>query len=258
MTEYQPFEFSHWHGVSRAFFAVPGGDLDAWLGALEAQAGRKCKSRWIAPPGEGCPWFVKVLTAASEHDSLWNRLKWRMRPSRMLHTWQISQDLQASGFVCPDSQLAARKRTWRPFGWPTDVLVMSPIGGQPVSELLHRKPPQEILSAIANELARFHAAGFVHGDCIAGNLFLQTDGRLAFIDNDRTMRTSFWDCTARIRRNLVQFGFHLLLDNLASRTQLEDFFLEYIQVAQWPPRKRVHELSRIWHWIERRLATESP
>ena len=256
MTVYQPFESGSWRGIHHRDFVVPGGDLDEWLGHIGATASRQRVSRWIASPGKDCPWFVKVLTAASEHDSLWNRLKWRMRSSRMLHTWQISQELQAAGLICPVIQLAARKRDWRPFGWPTDVLVMSPIDGRPVPELLQSNPPGEILASIAHELARFHAAGFAHGDCIPGNLFLQTDGRLAFIDNDRTMRAGFWDHTARIRRNLVQFGFHLLLDQLASRTQLEDFYHEYMQSAQWSTKQKTHELPRIWTWIERRLASQ--
>ena len=258
-SDYQPFDSGAWHGVCRADFAVPeNDDLDNWLATIGATAGRRYASRWVAAPTETCPWFVKLLVSASDSDSLINRLKWRFRSSRMLHTWRISQELQAAGFGCPEIQLAARKRAWCPFGWPTDVLVTSPVAGRQVHELLKTQPPAEVLAAVAAELARFHAAGFAHGDCIPGNLFLEDNGRLAFIDNDRTMRTHAWDKWPRVRRNLVQFAFHLLRRNLVSRDQAQEFLVQYVQHAQWPTDLAKRELAKIWRWTDRRLATERP
>ncbi|MBR4125707.1 MAG: hypothetical protein IKR13_05850 [Victivallales bacterium] len=256
MTEYQPFESGSWRGMRREGFAVPGGNLDAWLERLAVTASRKTASRWIATPAEDNPWFVKVFTAASEHDSLFNRLKWQIRSSRSLHVWRISLKLQNAGFGCPEIQLAARKRTWRPFGWPTDALVMSPVEGQMVQTLLQTSDTEKVLDTVASELARFHMAGFAHGDCIPGNLFLQTDGHLAFIDNDRTMKISSWDRAPRVRRNLVQFVFHLLRKNCVLRKNAQKFLLIYAQCVRWTQSQADRELSRIWQWVDRRLATE--
>ena len=255
--DFLPFESGPWRGICHRDFAVPGGNLDDWLEQLATTSKRHCASRWITAPSPEYPWFVKVLTAASEHDSLWNRLKWQLRSSRSLHVWHISQELQAAGFGCPEIQLAARKRAWQPLGWPTDVLVMSPVAGQMVQTLLKSEPAQDILNIVAQELARFHAAGFVHGDCLPGNLFLESSGRLNFIDNDRTMRIHAWDRLPRIRRNLVQFAFHLLRRNLVTRDQAQNFLLKYVQCAQWPKAMADRELARVWHWTDRRLSAES-
>ena len=257
MPKYLPFHSEAWHGVMLEGFEVPGGNLDGWLAEQAMRAWLKRPSRWIAAPSEKCPWYVKVLKSASDFDSLANRLKWQLRPSRMLHTWRISQELQAEGFDCPEIQLAARQRRWEPLGWPTDVLVSSPVPGRQVRELLQGESPEAILAAVAAELARFHAAGFAHGDCIPGNLFLQKNGRLAFIDNDRTMRTHVWDRRPRIRRNLVQFAFHLLRRNQVSCDQAQEFLFKYVQYAKWPPDAAERELTRIWQWVARRLAAES-
>lgn len=257
MTDYQPFESGSWRGMRREGFAVPGGNLDAWLTQLATASNRYCASRWIVSPGEGCPWFVKVFTAASEHDSLFNRLKWQIRSSRSLHVWRISLELQNAGFGCPEIQLAARKRAWRPFGWPTDVLVMSPVAGQMVQTLLQTSDTEKVLDTVASELARFHASGFAHGDCLPGNLFLEDDGHLNFIDNDRTMRTRVWDRQSRIRRNLVQFSFHLLPKKLASREQIQRFLCKYAEYAGWSKEFADHELTRIWRWVDQRVANES-
>ena len=236
---------------------MPDGNLDDGRAQLATTSNRHYKSRWIAAPNTECPWFVKVLTAASEHDNLWNRLKWRLRSSRSLHVWHISQELQANGFGCPVIQLAARKRAWRPLGWPTDALVMSPVAGQMVQALLKNDPSQDILNIVAQELARFHAAGFVHGDCLPGNLFLENSGRLNFIDNDRTMRIHAWNRLPGIRRNLVQFAFHLLRRDLVTRDQAQNFLLKYVQCAQWSKSIADRELARVWRWTDRRLSAES-
>ncbi|MBO4620919.1 MAG: hypothetical protein J5654_12510 [Victivallales bacterium] len=255
--DFLPFESGPWRGICHRDFAVPDGNLDDWLARLAKTSNRHYASRWIAAPNIECPWFVKVLTAASEHDNLWNRLKWRLRTSRSLHVWRISQELQANGFGCPVIQLAARKRAWQPLGWPTDVLVMSPVEGQMVQTLLKNESAQDILNIVAQELARFHAAGFVHGDCLPGNLFLESSGRLNFIDNDRTIRVHAWNRLPSIRRNLVQFAFHLLRRNLVTRDQAQNFLLNYVQSAQWSKSMADRELARVWRWTDRRLSAES-
>lgn len=259
MNEYQPFHSEAWQGVRLNTFPLPEGCLDDWIERIHAIAERRYPSRCIASPTEDFPWFVKILWGASDHDTWLNRLKWRLRPSRMLHTWRISAEMEKEGFLCPKIQLAARRRSWRPLGWPTDLLVMSPVDGQQLSKIIAEHNAAILLPQVATELARFHTAGFVHGDCIPGNLFLQDNGKLAFIDNDRTMRTHFGifgKRTLAIRRNLVQFGFHLLRKSQVSRKQLEMFYMEYAASVHWTPRHINHELPRIWEWIDRRLALE--
>ncbi|MBP5300935.1 MAG: phosphotransferase [Victivallales bacterium] len=255
LQNYRPFDAAGWCGVMLAGFSVPEDDLDGWLEQLHARAERQRASRWIASPGEGNPWYVKVLTGASDHDTFFNRLKWRFRPSRALHNWKISLQMHSAGFDAPLIQLAARRRGGF-LGWPTDLLVMSPAPGRQLQELLREGNVEELLDAAAAELARFHAAGFVHGDCIPGNLFLQENRRIAFIDNDRTMRAHAWDRTPRIRRNLVQFGFHLLQKHLVPREQVTQFLLKYVRHANWAADKASRELPEIQHWIDRRVTEE--
>ncbi|MBR6471339.1 MAG: hypothetical protein IKS83_06050 [Victivallales bacterium] len=256
MNDYQPFSSGAWQGVHLGDFSLPSDPLDHWLEQIHASACRRYPSRCIAAPTEDFPWYVKILWGASDHDTWLNRLKWRLRPSRMLQTWRISMALEEAGFLCPKIQLAARRRAWWPLGWPTDLLIMAPIAGRQLSSTITQENATEVLPQVAAELARFHAAGFAHGDCIPGNLFLQDNGKLAFIDNDRTMHTRFGNRTARIRRNLVQFGFHLLRKALVSRDQLEEFFLKYATFAKWTSRHTKDEIPRVRHWIERRLDSE--
>jgi hypothetical protein len=59
---------------------------------------------------------------------------------------------------------------------------------------------RDLLRRLGIEVARLHAAGFVHGDLVPPNLRWR-DGTFVFLDNDRTRRG--W---LGARRNLVQLG----------------------------------------------------
>jgi hypothetical protein len=65
-----------------------------------------------------------------------------------------------------------------------------------------RRRKRALLAALGNEVARLHAAGFVHGDLVPPNLLLAGD-RFVFLDNDRTRRLPG---AIGARRNLVQLG----------------------------------------------------
>lgn len=70
-----------------------------------------------------------------------------------------------------------------------------------------RRRRRQLCCSLGREIARLHAAGFVHGDLVPENV-LVLDGpgglRLAYLDNDRTRRVRW--LPGRSARNLVQLG----------------------------------------------------
>ena len=253
MTEsYQPFQQGPWRGVIAQGFRLPAADLDAWLAELGKHPKAVYPSRMIArydATDGAC--FVKTICGANDRlREFWSRLKWRFRPSKALHVWKISGQLAAAGIACPPVLLAARKRAWRPWGWPTDLVITREAPGLQLTPLLQNAPDKTaLLSSVARALARFHAAGFIHGDCQPWNLFWdEASHQLCFIDNDRTQHCSGARLSAGIRRNLVQMGFHLRRKELISPAELEGFFQAYAPAALTP---------ELQHRIDERLRTES-
>ena len=67
-----------------------------------------------------------------------------------------------------------------------------------------RRAKRRLLRLLGAEVARLHRAGFVHGDLVPPNVRV-SDGRLVFLDNDRTRRSRLLVAFGA-RRNLVQLG----------------------------------------------------
>lgn len=205
MPVYKPFSYRGWRGMQADSFQLPSPDFDAWVEEVIDTAPTHYPERSIkqifSPDGEVC--YVKILRGLSAHPRrLFPMLKWCLRPSRVLHVWRVSKCLQEHGFGCPDVLLAARKRT---HFWPTEVIISRKAAGADLHANLKNAAPDErrrLLQLTARELARFHDAGFVHGDCTPFNIFLDGDN-ISFIDNDRTVFKR-----GKPQRNLVQFGYH--------------------------------------------------
>ncbi|MFA6929506.1 MAG: lipopolysaccharide kinase InaA family protein [Lentisphaeria bacterium] len=180
-------------------------------------------------------------------------LKWVLRPSRALATWRISQRLLAAGFLCARPVLALRKRSH--WGYPNDVFISEEVTASVLSEVLPRLNPSqqlELAKLLGLELQKFHAAGFVHGDCILRNLCLSAENKLIYLDNDRSKKRGLWAPFCRSIRNLSQLGYS------ARRCGAEpDFVVEFIQVygakAGWSSRQQENIIARLCGGIEQRL-----
>ena len=167
--------------------------------------------------------YIRALTDAGLTGSEWlSWAKWVFRPSRALATWRISQKLLAEGFACPVPVLAVRRRQ---HGYPNDLFISLEISRPNLWDEPGDAP--ELASILAKETARFHDAGFAHGDFILRNLCLNPSTRhLIFLDNDRT-----WHPLPGIRghyqhRNLAQMTYSLLRRFGDNRIPL-DFLNEY-------------------------------
>jgi hypothetical protein len=89
------------------------------------------------------------------------------------------------------------------------LLVTRDVGGESVLTAIAggaggRRAKRVLLRRLGVEVARLHAAGFVHGDLVPANVYVVA-GRFVFLDNDRTRRSRLLVRLAG-RRNLVQLG----------------------------------------------------
>lgn len=227
MTEYQPFRKGHWHGkiASDSLSLFPIDELDAWISQATANPVRSFPLRCISKCrlSDGTSAFVKVIRGLGDKEApAWkDAIKWRFRSSRSLKVLHITEQLEESGFACPRILLAARKRTWSPWGLPTDLIVTREAPGSLVGALLvglhgvkRIEDPQRtaLLLRVGSELARLHCAGFVHGDAHPGNYFWVPGAEhFCYIDNDRTALHARYPLSGAIR-NLVSAGFYLTRD----------------------------------------------
>ena len=203
-------------------------DLDAWLKVhpgttIVAYPSREVR-RVETPMGVVYLKYIRALTDAGLTGHEWlSWAKWVFRPSRALATWRISQKLLAEGFACPVPVLAVRRRQ---HGYPNDLFVSLEI---PRPNLWDEPgdSPDELIRILAAETARFHEAGFAHGDFILRNLCLNPSTRhLVFLDNDRTWRPMPGLRGHYQKRNLAQMTYSLLRRFKDSRIPL-DFLNEY-------------------------------
>ncbi len=179
-------------------------------------------------------------------------LKWYCRPSRAIATWRISNQILQAGFHCARPVLALRRRSG--WGYPLDIFVSEEVQAPVLSESLPqwRHDLAKLAAILGRELAVFHQAGFVHGDCILRNLCLDAEQRLVFLDNDRSKRRSrFWPFWI-YRRNLAQLGYS------ARRLDLPESFVQqlfnaYAQAAQWTEQRATAETTALLNAINRRL-----
>jgi len=122
---------------------------------------------------------------------------WRAR-----RAFRMGEALAAAGFVVPEAVLVGERAG-------AGLLVTRDVGGE---ELLaragylgpDRTAKRRLLRRLGAEIARLHAAGFVHGDLVPTNIRVCGDS-LVLLDNDRTRRSRLLVALAG-RRNLVQLG----------------------------------------------------
>ncbi len=262
MTGYQPFHSGKWQGFSEGFFPE---NLDQWLANANSSPRRSLPSRILTSTDiNGTRCYLKTLLGLGETPKdFFKAMKWRLRTSRAMAVFRISTQLEDAGFHCAHILLAATKRSWKPFGWPTELIITTEAAGQSILQLfrspdLHPDAKSQILDFTAKELARFHQAGFIHGDCIPGNLFYApAPERLTFIDNDRTVHKPFLR-TYHQCRNLFQFASRAIQSGILSRDEVNDFLNRYADAAGWTQNKRLSKFAWVWKRVEERLLVEPP
>ena len=106
-----------------------------------------------------------------------------------------------------------------------------------------RLEKRRLLHALGDEVARLHAAGFVHGDLVPPNL-RWAEGAFVFLDNDRTHRIRL---PLQTRRNLVQLG-RFVVDGVGASDRMR--VLSSYAAARGLGRVRRQRLAR---WLMRKI-----
>ncbi len=201
-------------------------DAALWDGAGEAVVAYPDRTVRRLATAQGTV-FVKVFRPDGI-PSLWKRLRHTLRDAlcgqAALRLLNIHAELEAAGLACPQALLAGVRGD-------EQVFVTREANGLPMSQAmkLDQNAARKALATAARGVRRLHDAGFVHGDCIPGNLLL--DGEtVCFLDNDRTARISFWSLPRGRRRNLIQFCSRLPEGNPLSAEEAARAFLEAYDV----------------------------
>ena len=183
-------------------------------------------------------WFYPQKTGLLK--KLENGIKRIFRGPRVRHIYAMHNDLLAAGFGCAEPVLAA----WRGDDY-TELFVSKEICATPVHNIIREDQEARILNilkSVAEDLKRLHQAGFVHGDAIPGNISIDQEGKVFYLDNDRTMH-----CRSRHQafRNVIQFCSHLSF--YCSLPNAEQYFIENYGVSP-------SEKSDIVTAVEKRIA----
>jgi hypothetical protein len=167
----------------------PSLDARACLAALAGGEGRRSRhARTVRVVDPGGALFVKHWEAPGA----WRA--WR--------AFRMGEALGAAGFRAPEALLVASRGG-------AGLLVTRDVGGEELLAAAGRlgadkAAKRRLLRGLGAEVARLHAAGFVHGDLVPTNVRV-CDETFVFLDNDRTRRSALLVALGA-RRNLVQLG----------------------------------------------------
>ncbi len=244
-----PFKTARWQGVIRSDLQELAEDpVDALLsaeGEILVERGN------VTTHCTTTRWGKCIL----RHD---RAPRWRLyRSSLVLHTADIHQQLASAGIRVAEVYLAARRIK----GPSEEIIASELINGQSLNEKiwpLHKTPKATVplLHQTGEAVGKLHAAGFMHGDLIPGNLLLPDDGGpLVFIDNERTrhLPDAFLDLGRR--RNLAQMLFRLCRG--LPHQVVKTFFDAYYEQFRLPEKKRRRELAQVYRKTRMRLARRS-
>src|SRR5262249_49107444 len=179
------------------------GDWEGWRAADAALDVRACLV--AAESGDGRRSRHARSLRVESLDGVWH-VKSYPPPDgrRALRAFAMGRALDAAGFAAPVTLLVGRRDA-------AGLLAAADVGGEDLLGMLARlaspdpegrRRKRDLLRSLGTEVARLHAAGFVHGDLVPPNLRWR-DGAFVFLDNDRTRRG--W-LGLGARRNLRQLG----------------------------------------------------
>jgi hypothetical protein len=197
--------------------------------------------------------FLKVFHASSGM----RLLKDVFRSSKALRSLRQGEALARFNFNVPLAIAAGEKREHRLLR-KAFVLTLG-VKGQPLPVFLrqHRLGVESMsclekrngLRQLALELRRLHQLGFVHGDLVPTNVFVErtaaNESRFFLMDNDRTYRYPKWFPQIFWRRNLVQLN-RLPLPGITLQDRVR-FLSYYLGLKEWGNKER-----RLLSWLERK------
>ncbi|MBQ7650778.1 MAG: hypothetical protein IJS15_07455 [Victivallales bacterium] len=195
-------------------------DIDAWLADDGKQIVLETLCRTIARHpfnlgGESLNVYSKLMRAqndgALKKKELFSLVKWAFGPSRAITVLKNTSMMIALGHPCPRPLLAVRRKVKS--GHHLNLLVTAEVKAPTLESIIVGNGGDEARSAVmaaGHDLAKLHADSFLHGDYLPRNTCLE-DGRVVFLDNDKTSRWPFMPPFPLRRRNLEQFAYNLML-----------------------------------------------
>jgi hypothetical protein len=169
----------------------------------------------VAGAGDGArACFVKIYSPPRGAGSI----KDLFRDSKAIRALKMSAAMGRSGFHAPPPLAAGEERIAGRLGCA--FLITSEITGTPLPQVLRDRfggsfdksrfrTKHAWIRQLADEIRRFHDAGFVHGDLVVSNIFVAVEGErpvFYLMDHDRTRRYPHVLSRLLARRNLVQLN----------------------------------------------------
>ncbi len=223
MTEYRTYHNYSWNG----FISSELNDMDLVPERLEVQGemivskpNRMVRRMDLSGMTVYAKWFAPSK----------NIFKRLFRKPLVFKLLDIHQALLASGIGCAEPLFAAI--SGKASQNLPQLFIYKEVPYPSISKRLQNASADEaahFYAAAAKAIAVLHNAGFVHGDCLPGNICLSDDGRSFFIDNDRTSRSLPFLRQRQECRNLIQFCAHAAHQHNMPREMQSSFLLQYFE-----------------------------
>lgn len=223
MTEYRTFHNNSWNG----FISSELNDMDLVPERLEVQGeiivskpNRMVRRMDLSGMTVYAKWFAPSK-------NIFKRLFLKPLVFKLL---DIHQALLASGIGCAEPLFAAI--SGKVSQNLPQLFIYKEVPYPSISKRLQNASADEaarIYAAAAKAIAALHNAGFVHGDCLPGNICLSNDGQPFFIDNDRTSLSLPFLRQRQEYRNLIQFCAHAAHQRGMTREMQNRFLVRYIE-----------------------------
>ena len=206
--------WSGWRGIVLEEWQELFSSIDDWLGS-PSQFILDLPCRRIArhDTQKGIV-YSKLMWAqndgAIQKKEIFSWLKWALGPQRALHIWDVSRRMMECGHLCAEPVLAVRKLSVNLRH--LNLLVTKEVTSPTVESIVLAggKEAENAVIAAGKCLALLHADKFLHGDYLPRNTCLQ-NGKIVFLDNDKSSHWNFMPPFFLRRRNLDQFAYNLLV-----------------------------------------------
>jgi tRNA A-37 threonylcarbamoyl transferase component Bud32 len=254
MQEGQKFITGRWKGLVRDGWEEAFSDIPRLADSGEVIVDKQERMvRRIETP-KGVIYYKYICGAGTGRG--WYFLKNLLRTPRSLAVWRISEQMRLAGVGCPLPLLAVSSCRFSSFSFE-DILVTAEVPFPQVSDLLRNADSDDLRSQILQKagqgIRELHEKGFVHGDCLPGNICMAPEGRLFFLDNDRTRRKSLFCSRKGQLWNLVQFCSHALTV-LPNQQLLQHFLRGYEQTTLSSGSVSEREKDLVLRMLQRRVS----
>lgn len=210
MSSVKKYKNAGWKGFIRAGWEDIFSDLDKIAVSGEQVLVKLNREVRRIETDKGVVFYKKVVYSKKTFPAnLISFLSYFLRRPRSLSVWKVSEQLLQADLGCAIPIMATYSYKFSNLRCE-DIFVATEITFPLISILLKEAASEELRKEILNKaglgIRELHDKGFIHGDCIPGNICMDEKGKLYFIDNDRTVKYTGMRPAYEKRRNLIQFA----------------------------------------------------